>query len=122
MSEVLERPRRAVVVDDDPVNLYYAGKVLRGGGWEVASAKSYLSALQAVTDTDCNLLLADIRLGEGSGFELVRIVREWRPAVRVLLMTAYRDEELRAVDAGLPVIRVPFSSRDLVTNVRHVLI
>ena len=122
MKDFAVPARTAVVVDDDPINLYYTGKVLKFRGWKVLPAKSYLSALQAIYDTECTLLLADIRLGDASGFELIRIVREWKPEIRLLLMTAYRDEELRAADAGLPVLRVPFSSRALIAGINRIFL
>lgn len=122
MTEGSQPEGRAVVVDDDRVNLYYAGKILRDRGYKVASAQSYFEALQALDQNNTALLLADIRLPAGNGLELARFVHERYPNVKVLLMTAYTEEELRATDLKLPVIRVPFSKRELVNHLHRLFI
>lgn len=116
--------RRAVVVDDNALNLYYAARLLRDHGYEVISANSYYAALQALDQqapdhSEPALLLTDIRLPAGSGLDLARLVQERRPGVKVLLMTAYTEEELRAKDAQLPVMRVPFSRREFGNQLRR---
>jgi CheY-like chemotaxis protein len=111
--------KRAVVADDDAVNLYYAGKILTYRGYQVAGVNNYYDALKALADNDAHLLLADLRLGSGSGLHLARMALERQPALKVVLMTAYRDEELLAHDSGLPLLRVPFSSRQLINTVHR---
>lgn len=109
----------AVVVDDNPLNLYYAGRILRGRGFNVTPAQGYFDALQALQEKNSTLLLADIRLPSASGIELARFAREKFPHVKVLLMTAYTDEELRAKELKIPVIRVPFGRRELVNQIQR---
>ncbi len=120
MTDIIPEPIRTIVVDDNAANLYYAGKILRSRGYSVVSAKSYHETMQALVTSDAEFMLADIRLGDMSGLELARIARGWKPSLRVLLMTAYRDEELRAADSGLPVLRIPFSSRELVNSIHRI--
>jgi two-component system cell cycle sensor histidine kinase/response regulator CckA len=113
---------RAVVIDDNDANLYYAGKLLGERGYDVTPAKGYFDALQALSKDDAALLLADIRLPSGSGLELARFARIQRPDVKILLMTAYREEELRARDLLFPVIRIPFSKRGLLSHLRRLFV
>ena len=113
-------PSRAIIVDDDSVNLYYAGKILRSHGYETVATDGYLTALEALTGTPSDVLVADIRLGKsGSGLELARMARKRQPTLKILLMTAYREEELNAKHAGFPIIRVPFTSRGFLTEIRN---
>lgn len=119
MSLNIVSPGRAVVVDDDRVNLYYTGRLLRGAGYEVVSTESYLQALKALSQNVDAILVADIRISRSSGITLAHLARGRYPAIKILLMTAYREEELNAADAGYPVLRVPFSGRSLLNSVRR---
>lgn len=118
MSLTPPAPGRAIVVDDNPLNLYYTGRILRAQGYETTTTDNYFAALQTLEQPGAVLLVADIRLPAGSGLELARFARERTPHVKVLLMTAYTEEEIRAKDLVLPVIRVPFTQRDLGNRLR----
>lgn len=120
-GKINEAKKRAVVVDDDNINLYYVGKILRDRAYTVINARTYYDALKALSEKTCDLLLVDIRLGKASGLQLARLALARQPKIKVLLMTAYRDEELRAGDTGLPLIRVPFTSQDLLVTVERLL-
>ena len=115
----IARPRRALVVDDNVANRYYAGKILRQRDYDVTPAQGYYEALKVISSTDVDLLLSDIRLGTGSGIVLARLAKNTQPTLTVLLMTAYIDAEIDAGESGWPVIRIPFGNRDLIKRLQH---
>jgi CheY-like chemotaxis protein len=108
---------RAVVVDNNPANLYYASKVLRNRGYDAVSVSDMYAALKALEDAKTDILLTDIRLTGANGIDLARMAIQRYEGLCVLLMTAYREEELRAQHLIMPVIRVPFAGRQLLNRV-----
>jgi DNA-binding NtrC family response regulator len=75
---------------------------LRDQGYRLDVANSYATALAAVDKKPYDLLLADIRLGDGDGFDLLTHCRKHHPATAVILLTGYGTVEtaVEAVRAG----------------------
>jgi len=72
---------------------------LRAGLFLMDFAYSALDALARITkpsDVQLILLLSDINMPEMTGLELLPKVREMRPDVPVVMITAYGDVETRA--------------------------
>lgn len=89
--------RRALVVDDMPVNRLLAVKLLTKGGWTVGQADDGPSALTWLEQSgDVELMLLDISMPQMSGQELCRIVRERRlggAEVKIVAYTAHAMPE-----------------------------
>lgn len=66
----------------------------------VAEADSVASALEAIDATGPDLVILDLRLPDGSGIELCQKIRRLYPMTRVLVLTAFDDEILSAIQAG----------------------
>lgn len=89
--------RRALVVDDMPVNRLLAAKLLARGGWTVTEAEDGPSALDRLRNGDKpDLILLDISMPVMSGQELCRIIRDSGlagPAVKIIAYTAHAMPE-----------------------------
>lgn len=90
-------PRRALVVDDEEgARLDLVALLEREGGVEVvADAADLEGAVEAVRRERPDLVFLDIRLGRGSGFELLDRVEE---AFDVVFVTAYDEHAVRAFE------------------------
>jgi two-component system cell cycle sensor histidine kinase/response regulator CckA len=107
-----------LVVEDHEVIRRLCRRVLEGEGHRVQEASSVVHALRLAGEMDeLDLLLADVRLGGENSLELVRVLREERPGVRVLLMSGYASPE--GGDAAF--LEKPFTPAALVSAVRQVL-
>jgi DNA-binding NarL/FixJ family response regulator len=85
-------PLRCLIVDDSDAFLATAGGVLeRDGVTVVGVASSIAQALRQVQALQPDVVLADIGLGEESGFDLARLVRDGDRGPAVILISA-RDE------------------------------
>jgi DNA-binding NarL/FixJ family response regulator len=85
-------PLRCLIVDDSDAFLATAGAVLeRDGVAVVGVASSIAQALRQVRALQPDVVLADIGLGEESGFDLARLVRDGDRGPAVILISA-RDE------------------------------
>src|SRR5690606_8551110 len=108
--------RKILVVDDDRVSRDLLDEVLRKEGFEPSLAESAEAALAALEAEDFPVVLSDIRMGEKSGFDLLREIRRTRPRTVVVLMTGFGSME-GALDAlregAFDYISKPFQLEDL---------
>lgn len=87
-----------LLVDDDRHVLDSMAGWLREQGYQVLTAGSRDEALQTIKQRQVDLVLADIRLAEGDGFEILGWCREHYPHIAVILITGYGTVET-AIDA-----------------------
>src|SRR6188768_3410441 len=79
-----------IVVIDDEVNAAAALEtLLREDGYEVARAHDGREGLALLEKIDADVVLTDLRMPGMDGLELLTRIKEIRPEVMVLLMTAY---------------------------------
>jgi len=93
-----ETKRRILVVDDDRIILDSLGEFLRLEGYEVEVAVSFAQATRALDQQPLDLILTDVNMPGGNGFELLHVVRRRAPESVVIMMTAYGTIE-SAVEA-----------------------
>ena len=91
-----------LLVDDDRRVLESMADWLRSLGHKVDTAASYAQPLAAVDKKPYDVVLADIRLGDGDGFDLLAHCRTACPRAAVILLTGYGtpDAAIEAVRAG----------------------
>ena len=115
---------RVLVVDDDPTVAEVVLEYLRRDGFEAAHAQDGLAALALAATAPPDLVVLDLMLPGIDGLEVCRRLREQRPDLPVVMLTARGEEEDRI--AGLEVgaddyVVKPFSPRELALRVRSVL-
>jgi two-component system response regulator ChvI len=117
-----------MVVDDEPDLLKVTKKMLQQNGYSVHPFNDPLKALDHVKKDgckDCSIVISDIRMPGMSGFELVRSVKELRPEIKIILMTAFQinKEEAQMVLPSTPVddfINKPFKTAELMKAIKNV--
>ena len=97
-------PLRLLIVDDhELVRGGLVALLARRSEFEVvAEAGSVAESLAAARRFEPDLVVMDIRLPDGSGIEACREIRAEFPAMRVVMLTSYPDEDavLSAILAG----------------------
>lgn len=95
-------PDRLLLVDDDRHILDAMADWLRGNGYEVDVASGFTDADRALQSQQYELVLCDIRLEDGDGFEVLHACRELPNAPHVILITGYGTVEtgIEALRAG----------------------
>ena len=117
-------PIRVLTVDDEPAITELLGMALRYEGWEVTSAHSGLSAVQAARDTRPDVLVLDMMLPDFDGLEVMRRIRAEQPDVPVIFLTARDavDDRINGLTAGGDdYVTKPFSLEELVARLRGLL-
>ncbi len=91
-----------LLVDDDRHVLDSMADWLRSQGYELETASGYIDALERLRKGSFDLVLADVRLRDGDGFDLLEQCRRNWPAAQVILMTGYGtpDGAIEAIRAG----------------------
>jgi DNA-binding NtrC family response regulator len=87
-----------LLVDDDERLRSAAGKVLAAEGYRVDSAANCADALEKIKEETVALVVSDLRLPELDGIALLKKIRELRPEVEVVMITAHGTIE-KAVEA-----------------------
>ena len=115
---------RVLLVEDDHDIAEPLARALVREGYEVGTAHDGRIALQEVLDAPPDLIILDVGLPGMDGLEVCRHVRDVRPDVPILMLTA-RDGELEQVaglDAGADdYVTKPFRLSVLLARVRAML-
>lgn len=113
-----------LVVEDDPTIAEVVAEYLGHAGHTVRRAADGVTALQMARLTPPDLVILDVMLPGLGGLEVCRTLREARPDLPVVLLTALGDEvdRLAGLESGADDYVVkPFSPRELVLRVGAVL-
>jgi len=91
-----------LLVDDDQLLLESMADWLRDQGFAVNTSSGYANALERLRSKKYDMLLVDVRLQDGDGFDLLEQVRRNYPESHVVLMTGYGDADaaVEALRAG----------------------
>jgi DNA-binding NtrC family response regulator len=91
-----------LLVDDDRPMLESMAGWLRDQGYQIQTAAGREQAQKQLTERAFDLVLADIRLADGDGFEVLADCRQKHPETTVILMTGYGTVEtaIEALRAG----------------------
>jgi two-component system, OmpR family, response regulator len=117
-------PARLLVVDDEATILELLSGSLRLAGFEVVTAASGAEAVRAAVSGRPDLVLLDVMMPDGDGFEALRRMRSGGAEVPVIFVTA-RDEVSDRVRGfavgGDDYVTKPFSLEELLGRIRAVL-
>ncbi|WP_143307456.1 response regulator transcription factor [Chitinophaga vietnamensis] len=115
---------RILVIEDEE----RVGALIRRGleeqGYEVTLAWDGEAGLKLALGTDFDLVITDIVLPRVNGLELSRAIREARPLLPILMLTALgtTDDKVEGFDAGADDYLVkPFDLRELMVRIRALL-
>ena len=114
-----------LIVDDEADLADSCARLLRRAGLNCVIAHNVKDALSLFDSEHPALVLSDITLPVGDGFEISRYVQQKSPGTPVILMTAYHSQnaEEEAARAGAArYLRKPFSNADLVAAVKSLLV
>jgi len=113
-----------LVVDDEPLGLAYLQRVLSAEGWEVEGASSGEQAVETYRGRDFDLVLTDYRLPGRDGLQVLEDIRAIRAEVRVILFSAFLDDDLDREARRQGVDRLlskPFHRKELIATVQEAL-
>lgn len=113
-----------LLVDDDRHVLESMADWLRSQGYELDATAGYTDALERLRHKSFELVLADVRLRDGDGFDLLEHCRRNWPATQVVLMTGYGspDGAIEAIRAGaFDYITKPLIDNELLMTIERAI-
>jgi two-component system copper resistance phosphate regulon response regulator CusR len=112
---------RLLLVEDDAELAEVVTVGLREHGYQVSCAATLADARHRACDADFSVILLDVMLPGGSGFDLCRELRARGVATPILMLTARDavDDRVTGLDVGADdYLTKPFAFRELLARVR----
>ena len=85
---------QVLIVDDEVFFLEAIDEILTGAGFETVKAEDGTSALAAVTDPTIGAVVLDVRLPDMDGIQVLACIRERRPELPIIMLSASTDQEI----------------------------
>ena len=98
----MNRQAKLLIVDDDHAHRTMLATLLGGWGYTPHEADDGSTAVEAVRESPFDLVLMDIRMLKVSGLEALVQIKEFNPAIPIIIMTAFSSVEtaVEALKAG----------------------
>ena len=112
-----------LIVDDNPQNLQFLGKLLAENGYKLCIAQNGLEALEFVKTKMPDLILLDVMMPEMDGYEACRRLKAQQSFkhIPVIFLTARADTEdiVKGFEVGgVDYVTKPFNSVELLARVK----
>jgi len=93
---------KILIIDDEKSILDLLSVVFEKEGYSVETSLSATRAVDLIDKQDFDLIISDIKMPKMSGMELLRYVRENRPDIPIVMITAYGTikQAVEALKAG----------------------
>lgn len=119
-----KRPKRILVVDDEPDIRRLNTKILCSHGYQVDSADDGISAWEIMQQNNYDLLVTDNQMSHLNGIELIKKLHDLDIIVPAVLATGVPPTEELKKHPGLPIkalLLKPYSVAALLATVSRVL-
>lgn len=114
-------PGLILVIEDEPGIVDFLERGLRAQGFDVISAIDGTTGAAAAVNQDVDLVVLDLMLPGKSGLDVLASVRDAKPGLPVIVLTALGEVEHRVagLDAGaVDYLTKPFSLTELAARIR----
>lgn len=112
---------KILIVEDDVVFCKMLTRFLSKNGYEVLDAQTASQAFQHLRENEIDLAILDYRLPDANGIEILKRIKQDKPATKSILITRFTDDDLKrqadqeGVDAY---ISKPLDPKDLLAKIR----
>lgn len=122
----INQPTRILLIEDDPAVARSLQTGLERDGYQVIWKNTGAAGLEQARDaaTPLHLIILDIRLPDGSGFDVCRHLRQSGLRQPILMLTVQSDEldKVLGLEMGADdYVTKPFSLRELLSRIRALL-
>jgi DNA-binding response OmpR family regulator len=114
-------PGVILVIEDEPGIVDFLERGLRAQGFDVISAMDGSAGATAAVENEVDLVVLDLMLPGKSGLDVLATLREGKPGLPVIVLTALGEVEHRVagLDAGaVDYLTKPFSLTELAARIR----
>jgi DNA-binding response OmpR family regulator len=86
---------KILIVEDNPELAFEVKEYLTGSGYICKISKSCEEALEEINSNDYDIMLLDLGLPDGSGFDILKAIRKTDAKIAVIILTAQGELEDR---------------------------
>ena len=97
----MKRKNRILIIEDEEILRFTFKSFLSKEGHEVITAKDYSSAIKLISESEPDLIIADILLGGNTGIDILRKVKEKGMGCPVIMITGQPSIETAAESVRL---------------------
>ena len=115
---------KILVVDDDAIVVKSCRRILEAEGFEVSTISNAESAVEAIKNSDFDLLLIDLKMPKRDGMYLMREVKKSWPEIPIIVMSGYPTPKTIADVLNLGAnqfIPKPFKPDELTKSIHELL-
>jgi len=119
-----DKKNHILVVDDELSMRELLEIMLQKEGYRVSCAENGTQAVAFLKKEKVDLLLCDIRLGDISGIDVLKVAREENPHAVVIMISAFSSAEnaVEAMNAGAyDYVPKPFDKTELILTIQNAL-
>jgi two-component system response regulator RegA len=88
-SVVVQGERTLLIVEDDKSFLQRLARAMEARGFEVRTAESVSEGVQQIEQVAPAYAVVDMRLGDGTGLDVIAALKRRRPDARAIILTGY---------------------------------
>src|SRR5580704_5740699 len=89
IPSVIPGDRTLLIVEDDKSFLQRLARAMEGRGFTVTTAETVADGLTQVEKAAPAFAVVDMRLGDGSGLDVISALKQRRPEARGIVLTGY---------------------------------
>lgn len=115
---------KILLIDDEEQVLKSVGMLLEAQGHEVVPVRDSEKAEDKIRNTECDLIITDIRMAPVDGMQLLRFAAEVKPNVPAIVISAYTSEHTvkQCMNIGCKAyIKKPFQIQEVLDTVNAFL-
>lgn len=105
---------KILVVDDEIEICLLVTRYLKKMGFDASYALSISEALMKTSIESYDLLFVDLNLADGSGYDLIHILKESNVSSKIIIISAYDSERQKALQKGAALFMAkPFTKKSI---------
>jgi PAS domain S-box-containing protein len=120
---IIEGDENILIVDDDNDVLNFLSDLLENHGYHVMPVNNALSAVDIFKAnlSKINLVITDIVMPLVEGNDLIRILKNINPEIRILAISGFSDSAIREDGSVDAFVKKPFEQTELLSTIRRIL-
>jgi DNA-binding NtrC family response regulator len=119
-----QKDPKILVIDDEKLIRWSLKEILSQEGYEVDTIDSAGEAINLARDIPYNLIIADLEIHDENGIEMLKKIREFRPGVITIILSARPKLQIKPEFGDLQVFAIiekPFKSEQLLSIAKEAL-
>ncbi|UCE41577.1 MAG: response regulator [Candidatus Aminicenantes bacterium] len=115
---------KILVIDDEKLIRWSLKEILTQEGYDVDTTDTAGEAIKLTRDIPYHLIIADLEIQDENGIEMLKKIKEFRPEVKTIILSAHPKQTMQPEFGDLQVFAIiekPFKSDQLLSIAKEAL-